>query len=41
MRGEGEIQNGSIMHPQVLNANSDAIVNIGTSSTSLSTLDKT
>ena len=41
MRGDSEFQNGSTMWPLVLNADLDATVEIGTTSTSLATLDNT
>ena len=41
MRGESELQNGSTMHPLVLNADSDATMETDATNTSLATLDNT
>ena len=41
MKVESELQNGSTMWPLVLNANLDAIEEIGIASMSLATLDNT
>ena len=41
MRGDSELRNGLTMRPPVLNADLDATVETGTTSTSLATLDNT
>ena len=41
MGEESELRNGSTMHPSGLNVDSDATVEIGTTNTSLATLDNT
>ncbi len=41
MSGDSELQNGSSMRPPVLNADSEATVEIGTAKTSRAILDNT